>query len=161
MCDVAILNPSVDMNATPACIVPMVDAGFFSPQSWSNSPSELSPPQYGGSPIASPPSARSPTSSLQHSPAQTMPSPNGSYSPAHSPIMQQMGSPVHVKQEGEYSCSTLSALLSKPAAAGPPELVPIFSGADTSKYNYLHSVLRACYLFFIYSNLFMMQYDRI
>lgn len=126
MCDVAILNPPVDMTT---CTVPSLVDGFFSPQSWSNSPSELSPPQYGGSPIASPPSALSPTSSLQHSPVM-QPSPNGS-SPAHSPVMQQMGSPVHVKREGEYSCSTLSALLSKPA--GPPELVPVFSGAETSK----------------------------
>ena len=123
MCDVAVLNPAVDMTAT----VPMVD-GFYGPHSWSNSPPELSP-HYGSS-IASPLCAQSPTSSIQHSPVMPiMHSPMGSISPVHSPIVQQ-GSPLHisVKREGEFSCaaagSSLSALLCK---QGPPELVPATS----------------------------------
>ncbi len=119
MCDVAILNPTVDMT------VSMVD-GFYNPHSWSNSPSS----HYGGSSIASPPCAQSPNSSIQHSPVMPIVhSPVGCGSPAHSPIMQQ-GSPIHVsvKREGGFSCSSLTALLTKP---GPPELVPVFGAAES------------------------------
>ena len=125
MCEVAVLNPQIDMT-TPGAIA----EGFYSPQHWSNSPPEISP-HYANSPIASSPisSAQSPPSSFQHSPMMpVVHSPQMCVgSPVHSPLMHS-GSPVHVniKQEGEYNCSGDSTLCSILAARpAPPDLVPI------------------------------------
>ena len=127
MCDVAVLNPTIDMTAP----VTLTD-GFYSSQNWSNSPPELSP-HYGASPIASPPCAQSPPSSLQQSPV--MPVVHSPPMGTGSPIVQQVPPIVaSVKREGEFSCaaeSSLSALLS--AKTAPPELVPatsVFNAAE-------------------------------
>ena len=136
-CEVAMLNPQLDMN-TPVAIA----EGFYSPQHWSSADMSPQTGNYANSPIqaaGSPNSCAARSPSYGHSPvmaAHHSPNPVVSLSPVHSPpMLQHAGSPHHmtVKQEGEFACAVteqqMAAVYGKPH---PPELISsnVFPGAE-------------------------------